>query len=122
MDHLLLPYLRAIDESERQEPLDELILVYAAAPIRHMLREKLGYHVDQHGTNASNQDAEDPYQETRTKITHRLDDLRASARGRSTEPLGRKHISIQAEESQRSAFVGLASVRSCGGNLDRCFA
>jgi hypothetical protein len=30
MDQLLLPYLQASDESERQEHLDELLLAHAA--------------------------------------------------------------------------------------------
>ncbi len=59
-----MPYLQATDESERQEHLDELLLVYAAPVVRHLLRLKLGFRVNPFGVNPHNQDAEDLYQET----------------------------------------------------------
>ncbi|CAN5649664.1 hypothetical protein BH20ACI3_BH20ACI3_27970 [soil metagenome] len=68
MDQLLQFYLQATDESERQEYLDELLLVYAAPVVRHMLRLKLGFRVNPLGVNPYNQDAEDLYQETIAKI------------------------------------------------------
>ena len=78
MDHVLLPYLQATDESERKKHLDELLLIHAAPAIRTVLRIKLGYYVDQHGANPSNQDAGDLYQEIITKIIRRLGDLETS--------------------------------------------
>ncbi len=67
MDQLLLPYLQASDESERQQRLDELLLVHAVPLVRQALRQKLGFYVDQSGINPHNQDAEDLYQEIMTK-------------------------------------------------------
>ena len=68
MDSLLLPYLHTTDESERQEHLDELLVVYAAPVVRHILRLKLGFRVNPLGINPYNQDAENLYQETIAKI------------------------------------------------------
>jgi RNA polymerase sigma factor (sigma-70 family) len=75
MDHVLLPYLQATNESERQQHLDELLLLHAAPAIKTVLRIKLGYYVDHHGANPSNQDAGDLYQEIIAKIIRRLRDL-----------------------------------------------
>ena len=75
MDQLLLPYLQASDESERQEHLDELLMVHAAPVVRQALRRRLGFYVDQQGANPHNQDAEDLYQETLAKIVQALHDL-----------------------------------------------
>ncbi len=60
MDQLLLPYLQASNESERQQHLDELLLVHAAPIVRQALRQRLGFYVDQRGLNPHNQDAQDP--------------------------------------------------------------
>jgi len=76
MDQLLLPYLSATDESERQRYLDELLLAHAAAIVRQALRRRLGFYVDQRGTNPHNQDAEDLYQQIMAKIVQALHDLR----------------------------------------------
>jgi DNA-directed RNA polymerase specialized sigma24 family protein len=76
MDQLLLPYLHATDESERQQHLDELLMVHAAPVVRQALRRKLGFYVDQRGINPHNQEAEDLYQEAMTKIVQALHDLR----------------------------------------------
>jgi len=72
MDNLLLPYLTAIDESERQEHLDELLVVYAAPVVRNILRQKLGFYVNQVGVNPYNPDAEDLFHEIITKIIELL--------------------------------------------------
>jgi RNA polymerase sigma factor (sigma-70 family) len=80
MDQLLRPYLEATDESERQERLDELILLHAAPVIRKVLRFKLGFHLSNEGTNRDNHEAEDLYHETLSKIVQRLNDLRSSSR------------------------------------------
>jgi len=76
MDQLLLPYLQASDESERQQHLDELLLIRAAPVVRQALRQKLGFHVDQRGVNPHNQDAEDLFQEIMAKVMQTLHDLR----------------------------------------------
>src|SRR5438034_11699351 len=80
MDQLLRPYLQAIEESERQERLDELVLLHAALVVRKILRSRLGFHVSQHGTNRDNHEAEDLYHETLTKIVQTLHDLGTSSR------------------------------------------
>ncbi|HKR12928.1 MAG TPA: hypothetical protein VJT15_12795 [Pyrinomonadaceae bacterium] len=67
MDNLLLPYLTATDESERQEHLDELLVVYATPVVRNILRQKLGFYVNQVGVNPYNPDAEDLFHEIITK-------------------------------------------------------
>lgn len=77
MDQLLLPYLQASEESERQEHLDELLMIHAAPVVRQALRRRLGFYVDQRGTNSHNQDAEDLYQEIMAKIVQALHDLRS---------------------------------------------
>ena len=78
MDQLLLPYLQATDESERQQLLDELLLVHAAPVVRQALRRRPGFYVDERGTNPHNQDAEDLFQEIMAKIVQALHDLRNS--------------------------------------------
>jgi RNA polymerase sigma factor (sigma-70 family) len=75
MDQLLLPYLQATDDSERQQCLDELLLLHAAPVVRKILRSRLGFHVSQQGANRKNQEAEDIYQGTLTKIVQKLHDL-----------------------------------------------
>ncbi len=79
MDQLLLPYLQATKESERQQHLDELLLVHAAPIVRQALRQRLGFYVDQRGLNPHNQDAQDLYQEIMSKIVQALHDLRSPA-------------------------------------------
>ncbi|MGH9971492.1 MAG: RNA polymerase sigma factor [Pyrinomonadaceae bacterium] len=76
MDQLLLPYLEASDESERQECLDDLLMVHAAPVVRQALRRRLGFYVDQRGINPHNQDAEDLYQEIMSKIVQALHELK----------------------------------------------
>lgn len=76
MDQLLLPYLQAADESERQRRLDDLLMVHAAPVLRQALRWRFGFYVNQRGTNPHNQDAEDLYQEIMVKIVQALRDLR----------------------------------------------
>src|SRR5688500_6292654 len=85
MDHLLLPYLGATGESERQRHLDELLLLYAAPVIRNTLRLKLGFYVDQSGASAYNPDAEDLYQEVMAKVIQALNDLRSESKGSDIE-------------------------------------
>lgn len=87
MDQLLLPYLQATDESERQRYLDELLLAHAAPVVRQALRRRLGFYVDQRGTNPHNQDAEDLYQEIIAKIVQALHDLRNTSATASIQNL-----------------------------------
>ncbi|MGI8839033.1 MAG: sigma-70 family RNA polymerase sigma factor [Pyrinomonadaceae bacterium] len=81
MDNLLLPYLSANEESERQQRLDELLTVRAAPIVRQTLRRRLGFYVSAQGINERNQDAEDLYQEAMTRIVQVLHDLHASSSG-----------------------------------------
>ncbi len=87
MDNLLLPYLTATDESERQQHLDELLIVYAAPVIRRTLRQRLGFHVNQFGVNPYNPDAEDLYHEIIAKIIEVLLALSGSS-GTQIEDFG----------------------------------
>jgi len=63
MDHLLLPLLNAVDEQERQQCVEELLITHVRPIIRQMLQQRLGLYVSAHGVNATNPDAEDQYQE-----------------------------------------------------------
>ncbi len=80
MDQLLLAYVQAANESERQQKLDELLIVYASPVIRHTLRYKLGFHVNQFGVNPYNPDAEDLYHEIIANVIELLTALPASPR------------------------------------------
>ena len=75
MDNLLLPYLSANNEPERQQRLDELLTVRAAPIVRQALRRRLGFYVSAQGINENNQDAEDLYQEAMTRILQVLHEL-----------------------------------------------
>ncbi|SRR5581483_408836 len=79
MDPVLLPYLSSASDSEREEHLDELILLRAAPLVRRILRRRLGLHVSDQGSNRDNHEAEDLYQETLTKIVQAVRTLRSSA-------------------------------------------
>ena len=76
MDQLLLPYLRATDHSDREQHLQEILSAYAVPEVRYALRRRLSFHVDTHGKNPHNQDAEDLFQEIMTKIVQALHDLK----------------------------------------------
>lgn len=76
MDQLLLPYLEANDESDRQRYLSELLTQYAVPEVRLALRRRLSFFVDSHGKSPHNQDAEDLFQEIMTRIVQALHDLR----------------------------------------------
>jgi len=80
MHQLLLPYLEATNESERQQYLDELLVVYAAPVVRRTLRMKLGFRVNPLGVNPYNHDAEDLYQETIVRLIEFLRALHATAK------------------------------------------
>jgi len=76
MDNVLVPYLSARDEQERQQHLDELVTIRAAPLIRQVLRRRLAFNVSAQGVNGNNQDAEDLYQESMTRVVqvlHQLD-------------------------------------------------
>ncbi len=81
MDDLLLPYLSANNEPERQQRLDELLTVRASPIVRQTLRRRLGFYVSAQGINEHNQDAEDLYQEAMTRIVQVLHELQASSSG-----------------------------------------
>jgi RNA polymerase sigma factor (sigma-70 family) len=68
MDEVLLPYLQATSEAEKQRCLDELLLVHASPVVRNTLRERLGIHVSLAGSASRHQEAEDLYHEILAKI------------------------------------------------------
>src|SRR5260370_23484113 len=88
MDQLLLSYLEATTESERQERLDELLLVHASPIVRKILRRRLGFFVNSQGVNEHKQDAEDLYQEAMTKNAQMLHDLKTSPTKTDIESFG----------------------------------
>lgn len=79
MDNVLVPYLTADDEREREQHLDELLTRHAAPLIRQVLRRKFGVYVSGQGINKNNQDAEDLYQEAMTRVVQVLNQLQASS-------------------------------------------
>ena len=72
MDEVLLPYLQATGEAEKQQCLDELLLVHASPVVRNTLRERLGLHLALARTGSRNQEAEDLYHEILAKIVELL--------------------------------------------------
>lgn len=79
MDNVLVPYLTAEDDRERQEHLNELLTFRAAPMIRQVLRRRLGFYVTAEGVNENNRDAEDLYQEAMTRVVQVLAQLQPSA-------------------------------------------
>lgn len=79
MDNVLVPYLTASDEQERQQHLDELITIRAAPLIRQVLRRRLGFYVSAQGANENNEDAEDLYQEAMMRVVQMLKQLQSSS-------------------------------------------
>jgi len=75
MDNVLVPYLAARDEQQRQQHLDELVTIRAAPLIRQVLRRRLAFYVSAQGVNGNNQDAEDLYQESMTRVVQVLHQL-----------------------------------------------
>ena len=79
MDNVLVPYLTADDDGQRQQHLNELLTVRTAPVIRQVLRRRLGFYVSAQGANEKNQDAEDLYQETMTRVVQVLHQLQSSS-------------------------------------------
>ena len=79
MDNVLVPYLTADGDQERQRHLDELLTLRAAPMIRQVLRRRLGLYVSAQGFNKNNQDAEDLYQEAMTRVVQVLTQLPSSS-------------------------------------------
>jgi len=79
MDNVLAPYLTASDDGQRQQHLDELLMLRAAPLVRGVLLRRLGFHVNSQGVNNNNQDAEDLYQEAMTRVVQGLNQLQSSA-------------------------------------------
>ena len=77
MDSILLPFLDATREPERERLLSELILVHAAPLVRHTFRQRLGFYLSPAGTNPHNPEAEDLYQDVLTKLVQRLNEFKA---------------------------------------------
>lgn len=80
MDNVLVPYLTAGDDRERQQHLHELLTLRAAPLIRGVLLRRLGFYVSAQGVNENNQDAEDLYQEAMTRVVQELHQLQSSAK------------------------------------------
>lgn len=72
MDKVLVPYLTARDDREREQHLDELLTLCAAPIVRRVLLRRLGFFVSAQGVNENNQDAEDLYQEAMTRVVQEL--------------------------------------------------
>src|SRR5215213_854034 len=85
MDNVLVPYLTADNEREREQHLDELLTRHAAPLIRKVLRRKFGFYVSGQGINKNNQDAEDLYQEAITRVVRVLNQLQASSNSTGIE-------------------------------------
>ena len=68
MDKLLLRLLNVRDEQERQQCLNELLIIHVAPIVRQVLRLRLGLYVNAQGVNEKNPDAQDLYQEAMTRI------------------------------------------------------
>src|SRR5260370_27490010 len=102
MDHVLLPYLQATEESDREQRLEELVLFRAIPEIRFTLRQRLGFHVSQQGVNPHNQDAEDLYQEIITKTVQILRDLSSTDSSAS-----------QSEIKNFKQYVGRIATNDC---------
>jgi len=79
MDNVLVPYLTAEKDVERQQHLDELLTLRAAPMIRQVLRRRLGFYISARGINDNNQDAEDLYQEAMTRVVQVLTQLQSSS-------------------------------------------
>src|SRR5215217_7110727 len=85
MDKVLVPYLTADDEREREQHLDDLLTRHAAPLIRQVLRRKFSFYVSGQGINKNNQDAEDLYQEAMTRVVQVLKQLQASSNSAGIE-------------------------------------
>jgi DNA-directed RNA polymerase specialized sigma24 family protein len=94
MDKVLVPYLTADDEREREQHLDELLTRHAAPLIRQVLRRKFGFYVSGQGVNKNNQDAEDLYQEAITRVVQVLNQLHASSNSRDIENFKRMYHAL----------------------------
>jgi len=79
MDNVLVPYLTALDDRERQQHLDELVTIRAVPLIRQVLRRRFAFYVSAQGVNGNNQDAEDLYQEAMTRVVQVLHQLYSAA-------------------------------------------
>jgi RNA polymerase sigma factor (sigma-70 family) len=75
MDSILRYLLNSNDQAERERLLSDLILTQASPLVRKVLRQKLAFNVSQSGTNPSNPDAEDLFQEITATLIKRLNKL-----------------------------------------------
>jgi RNA polymerase sigma factor (sigma-70 family) len=78
MDNVLVPFLTAEDDGQRQHQLDELLIFRAGPLIRNVLLRRLDFHVSAHGVNENNQDAEDLYQEAMSRVVQGLNHLHST--------------------------------------------
>jgi len=80
MDSILLSYLQAAEETERERLLSELVLTHAAPLVRQTLRQRLGFFVNHVGANPNNPEAEDLYHDVIARLIARLNELRTDPR------------------------------------------
>jgi DNA-directed RNA polymerase specialized sigma24 family protein len=76
VDPVLLPFLRAADETESQERVERLISEVAAPVIEKVLSRKLRLNFTFTGRNWSNHEASDIYGESVVRLLTRLQDLK----------------------------------------------
>ena len=79
MDVLLLPFLQAPDETERERCLTDLLQVHAGPVVRQILRQRLNFYVNTNGLNPRQPDAEDLYQGILTKTLLTIQELAKTA-------------------------------------------
>lgn len=93
-DSVLVSFLRATNESEREQFLDELISVHAAPLIRHTIRRRLGVHLHQPLTGAQGVDGEDVYRDIVAKLVKRLIELQSGETSHAIDNFRRYVISV----------------------------
>ncbi len=93
-DSVLVSFLRATNESEREQFLDELISVHAAPLIRQTIRRRLGVHAHQPLASGQGVDGEDIYRDIVAKLVKRLIELRSGEAPHAIDNFRRYVISV----------------------------
>ena len=76
IDKLLLPFLRAIDESESQRLVAQLISVHADPIIKNIIRHKMHVPISRSADNRSSEDAEEMHAEIVVQLLSRLSEFK----------------------------------------------
>ncbi|MDQ3687245.1 MAG: sigma-70 family RNA polymerase sigma factor [Acidobacteriota bacterium] len=111
MNLILLSFLQANEESERERLLSELILVHASPLIRHTLRQRLGFFVNHAGTNPNNPEAEDLYHDVITRLIAKLHELRTNS-GKDTISNFRQYVASVAANACHDYLRAKSPARS----------